>query len=537
MSEPSQEARGVRARVSRWRATRRGTKTLKAAYAQAARDVKRMDPAVREQIGRANMTRADLQMLAGAHVDAQFRPDRYGRVSQQLGSELSARAQARPAPGPTRNPLRQVANRYSRWRNTRQGTKALKAAFTQAARDVKRTDPAVRLAIGRSTINRSDLAALASSRMDQVFRPEGRFQNAPGQQQGQQRGQQQLGAGGAGSSQMIQSRDAVRQEPQSEQMSQRIVALQQAIIENQARTMALMEENNRLQAQMRDLLQARAGEVQQQGGQNQVTPELDQTGQQQDNPNQQPQAQQPEAQQPQQPEAQQPEAQQPQTQQPESQQPQQPEAQQPEAQQPGAQQPQTQQPEVQQPQAPQAQQPGGQQPQAQQPEAQQPQQPEGQQPEAQQPQAQQPEAQQPQTQQPGAQEPRAQQPEAQQPQQPQPQAQQPGGQRPGGQRPGGQQPQAQQPEAQQPQRAEGQQGGVNSRDVKVGGPDAAGKSAKELDTKFARDIAMGGQTPLNKVSVQRSEGATKAGGDDPNRRQQRGNQTPARNNPSGKDGR
>ena len=78
MSEPSQEPSRMsrmRAGVSRWRNTRRGTKTLKAAYAQAARDVKRMDPAVRERIGRANMTRADLQMLADTNIGRQFRPD------------------------------------------------------------------------------------------------------------------------------------------------------------------------------------------------------------------------------------------------------------------------------------------------------------------------------------------------------------------------------------------------------------------------------------------------------------------------------
>ena len=54
MSEPSQEPRRMsrmRAGVSRWRNTRRGTKTLKAAYAQAARDVKQIDPVVRERIG------------------------------------------------------------------------------------------------------------------------------------------------------------------------------------------------------------------------------------------------------------------------------------------------------------------------------------------------------------------------------------------------------------------------------------------------------------------------------------------------------
>jgi hypothetical protein len=270
MSEPSQDGGGVRARYSRWRATVRGRKTLKAAYAQAARDVKRMDPAVRERIGRANLTKADLQQLASFHVDAQFRPGRYGDMSQRLGQAANTRLQqAGPAPRQgrqTRNPLRQIVNRYSRWgRNERRGTKALKAALTQASKDVKRTDPRVLQAIGRSTLNRSDLAALAAGRMDQVFRPEGRFQGVPGQQQG--RGQAQ----GAG----IQSRDAVRQVPaQSEQMTQRIIALQQSILENQQRQMTLMEENNRLQAQMRQMLEARVQQLQQQvtDGQQAVSP-------------------------------------------------------------------------------------------------------------------------------------------------------------------------------------------------------------------------------------------------------------------------
>lgn len=252
MSEPSQEPRGIRARASRWNAARRGRKTLKAAYSQAARDVKRMDPAVRERIGRSNMTRSDLQQIASLHVDAQFRPDRYAGVSQHLGQEVQGRlAESGPAPSSgwvaRKNPL-------SRWnKNQRQGTKALKSAFKQAARDVKRTDPAVQVAIGRSTLNSSDLAALASSRMDQVFRPEGRFQGVPGQQNG-------AGRQGQG----IQSPDAVRQAPQqSEQMSQRIAALQQAILEAQQQTLTLMEENNRLQAEMRSLLEARVQQIQQ----------------------------------------------------------------------------------------------------------------------------------------------------------------------------------------------------------------------------------------------------------------------------------
>ncbi|WP_427889354.1 hypothetical protein ACQHIV_38990 [Kribbella sp. GL6] len=267
--------RGIRQRFSRWNTTRRGTKTLKAAYAQAARDVKRMDPAVREQIGRANMTRADLQMLAGTHVDAQFRPDRYGAVSQQLGEAMSARTST---PAQTRNPLRRIANRYSRWRNTRQGTKMLKAAFTQAARDVKRTDPAVRYAIGRSTINRSDLAALASGRMDEVFRPQGRFQNVPAQQQGPQvQGQQVQG-------QQVQGQQVQGQQPTAaaqqlnDRMTQQIQTLQETI-EQQSRVISAMQQNLQAQAQLQGLLETRIQQLQQQvadQGQGQTGPELDQ---------------------------------------------------------------------------------------------------------------------------------------------------------------------------------------------------------------------------------------------------------------------
>ncbi|HZX01683.1 MAG TPA: hypothetical protein VFF46_02070, partial [Kribbella sp.] len=279
--------RGIRQRFSRWNTTRRGTKTLKAAYAQARRDVKRMDPAVREQIGRAHMTRADLQMLAGTHVDAQFQPDRYGAVSQQLGAAASARTST---PAPTRNPLRRIANRYSRWRNTRQGTKALKAAFTQAARDVKRTDPAVRWAIGRTTINRSDLAALASSRMDEVFRPQGRFTNVPAQQQAGAGVQQQAGA------QVQQQVPTPGSQQVSQQLNQQVQALQQSIIENQARMIALMEETNRLQAQLREVLDTRVQQLEQENGQqNQPGQDLNQQqsqqqGQQAEGPQTEPRA-------------------------------------------------------------------------------------------------------------------------------------------------------------------------------------------------------------------------------------------------------
>jgi hypothetical protein len=118
------QVRQVAERFSRWRNTRRGTATLKAAYAQAARDAKRMDPTVRERIGRSNMTKADLQQLAQAQIAGAFRPGQRG-YAQQLSNRATDRALA--AAGSvrqTRNPIRRVANRVSRWRNTRQGTAA-----------------------------------------------------------------------------------------------------------------------------------------------------------------------------------------------------------------------------------------------------------------------------------------------------------------------------------------------------------------------------------------------------------------------------
>jgi hypothetical protein len=118
----------VAERFSRWRNTRRGTATLKAAFTQAARDARRMNPTVRERIGRANMTKADLQQLAAAHITGAYRPEQRG-VNQLLNDLATARAVATDsAVRHTRNPIRQVANGVSRWRTTRQGTATLKAA-------------------------------------------------------------------------------------------------------------------------------------------------------------------------------------------------------------------------------------------------------------------------------------------------------------------------------------------------------------------------------------------------------------------------
>ncbi|HEY3513033.1 MAG TPA: hypothetical protein VGL36_27910, partial [Kribbella sp.] len=170
------------------KAVRTGRKQLKAGYALAAANVKRMDPAIREQIGRAGLTAADLQVLANASVNAEFQPGRYGQHSQAMAQEVQARlAQAGPAP---RNNFVTRANPMSRWnRNQRAGTKALKQAFTQAGRDAKRADPAVAAAVARSPFDSLQLAALASGQVATVFRQagqgrQGAGQQGPGQQQG-----------------------------------------------------------------------------------------------------------------------------------------------------------------------------------------------------------------------------------------------------------------------------------------------------------------------------------------------------------------
>ncbi|MEV8375364.1 hypothetical protein AB0P21_21700 [Kribbella sp. NPDC056861] len=193
MSEPSgnrvtRPFREMAARVSRWRNTRRGTATLKGMYAQAARDAKRMDPAVRERIGRANLTKADLQSLAEAHITGAYDPRQRG-YSRELSGRATAQAMAADqSVVRNRNPIRQVANRVSRWRSTRQGTATLKAAYSQAAKDVKRMDPAIRESIGRSRITKADLQNLSQAAMQETFRPEGR--QTP--YQAQARFQQQL---------------------------------------------------------------------------------------------------------------------------------------------------------------------------------------------------------------------------------------------------------------------------------------------------------------------------------------------------------
>ncbi|WP_433161506.1 hypothetical protein [Kribbella sp. CA-247076] len=262
MSEPSQEPGRIRRmsnRVSRWRNTRRGTKTLKAAYAQAARDAKRMDPVVRERIGRANLTKADLQMLAETQVAAQFGGQRYGDLAQTVGQAAADRV-----PGGR-------ANRFSRWRATRRGTKALKAAYAQAAKDVKKMDPAVRESIGRHRITRSDLQALSQGRMEEVFRPEGRpGLSPPAQQQGSGPAQQH-------------AQQPAQQEPLADQIRAAQLQLQATMLQNQQFQLQLeaiqqqllqaqLEAQQRMQALQQQLREAQEA-AQQAGLQTPVQPE------------------------------------------------------------------------------------------------------------------------------------------------------------------------------------------------------------------------------------------------------------------------
>ncbi|TWD73428.1 hypothetical protein FB561_7317 [Kribbella amoyensis] len=162
--------RRLAAGVSRWRNTRRGTATLKAAYAQAARDAKRMDPAVRAAVGRAKLGKEDLKALAHSQISAHANRD--GGLAQQLDGMAAGQIAATDRPRQrTFNPVKMVQNRVTRWRETRQGTATLKAAFAQAARDAKRMDPAVREVIGRSKIGKADLAHFVKAQMAQSLDP------------------------------------------------------------------------------------------------------------------------------------------------------------------------------------------------------------------------------------------------------------------------------------------------------------------------------------------------------------------------------
>jgi hypothetical protein len=162
--------------VSRWRNpspkkfTKQGTSTLKAAYAQAARDVKRMDPAVLAAVGRSGMNSSDLKHLAHANVEGLY-GNGHERFAQQINAQASAQVQATtPSHQKTRNPFKKLSQRRQNKKDVRQGKALLKAAYAQAKSEVKRVDPKVREAIGRSGVNKQDLKMLSHAQLSGVVR-------------------------------------------------------------------------------------------------------------------------------------------------------------------------------------------------------------------------------------------------------------------------------------------------------------------------------------------------------------------------------
>ncbi|MEU4394773.1 hypothetical protein [Kribbella sp. NPDC023855] len=152
------------------RMTRRGTRTLKAAYAQAARDVKRMDPAVLAAVGRSGMNSSDLKHLAHANVEGLY-GNGHERFAQQLNAQAAAQVQATtPSNQRTRNPFKKLSRWNENRKDVRQGKYLLKMAYAQAKSEVKRVDPKVREAIGRSGVNKQDLKMLSHAQLSGVVR-------------------------------------------------------------------------------------------------------------------------------------------------------------------------------------------------------------------------------------------------------------------------------------------------------------------------------------------------------------------------------
>ncbi|MFI5732140.1 hypothetical protein ACIA49_18595 [Kribbella sp. NPDC051587] len=222
------------------RAGRQGTKDLKAAFAMARKNVKNMDPAVREGIGRANLTSSDLSAMAQRSVS--------GVHSDRDRAQLAALGQA--AQGRGTGPRSQstslvgmLSNAVSRWSDMRRGTKMLKAAYAQAAKDAKTMDPMVRAQIGHSTMTRGDLSYLAHRNLTQALQAPGDFENAPGQQMdlGPQREsfmpRNQVEQGSAQAQRLEMLRGEVRQlREQIANLEQQIAQLEAAENQPQAET-------------------------------------------------------------------------------------------------------------------------------------------------------------------------------------------------------------------------------------------------------------------------------------------------------------
>lgn len=152
------------------RMTRRGTRTLKAAYAQAQRDVKRMDPAVLAAVGRSKMNSLDLKHLAHANINGLYGSN-HERFANQLNAQAAAQVQATtPASQRTRNPFKQLSNWNQNRKDIRSGRQTLEMAYAQAKSEVKRIDPAVRQGIGHSRVSKQDLANLSIAQLDAPLR-------------------------------------------------------------------------------------------------------------------------------------------------------------------------------------------------------------------------------------------------------------------------------------------------------------------------------------------------------------------------------
>ncbi|MFK4087116.1 hypothetical protein ACI2LF_23615 [Kribbella sp. NPDC020789] len=318
------------------KAGRQGAKDLKAAFAMARKDVKRMDPALREGIGRSNLTARDLSAMAQRSVT--------GAHSANARAELGALGQAAQGrgTGPRQQPTSLVgmlSNSVSRWNDMRRGTKLLKAAYAQAAKDAKTMDPMVRAQIGHSTMTRGDLGYLAQRNLTAALQSPGDFEVGPGQQALPQ-------VDVSPQRESFAPRNQVEQAP-ARQNAQRIEMLRGEISQLREQIAALEQQVAQLEAaENQPQAEAQQSQAQSTEAQQPQSPEAQQPqSPAQSAETQQPQAAAPEAQ------VQSPEAQQPQTTSPEAAQPQSPEAQSPEAQQPQSAAPQAQQPQVQSPEA------------------------------------------------------------------------------------------------------------------------------------------------------------------------------------------
>ncbi|MFC9690212.1 hypothetical protein ACFTSF_16825 [Kribbella sp. NPDC056951] len=220
------------------KAARRGTKAVKAAATLKNRDIKQFDRGLVEDIGRSNLTAADLSAMMQRGIT--------GTQNEQARAELSAlgqAAQGRMTAARTENPTLggMLSNAYSRWKDVRRGTKLLKAAGALTAKDAKTINPAIRAQLGHSTMTRSDLAHLAQRNLIQAFRSPGDFEVRPGVQAPESVEQAPMQNG------MIQSREAAARGPvqqsdsrleallaEMQQLNERLAVLEQQVAEIRA---------------------------------------------------------------------------------------------------------------------------------------------------------------------------------------------------------------------------------------------------------------------------------------------------------------